>query len=145
MGCSVIAIEYPGYGCLSKEIDGEKTLKPRTFDIKLLTRNVFQWITKDKAEGGLGHKKEQVIAWGRSLGTGPACLLAAENKEIKALILVSAYTSMREVAKNKVGETISDWLMDDHYDNVKSMKSISCPALFIHGKKDPLIPCSMSE
>lgn len=77
------------------------------------------------------------------MGSGPACLLASENKT-RALILVSAYTTVREAAA-KVAGSFFAFFLREHFNNIESMKKIQCPVMIIHGERDQLIPSSQSE
>jgi len=58
---------------------------------------VFENATRPVAKGGLGFNSYDVIVFGRSMGSGPSSLLAAEY-EPRALILVSAYTTVKQAA-----------------------------------------------
>mmetsp|Transcript_9291 Transcript_9291/g.15647 ORF Transcript_9291/g.15647 Transcript_9291/m.15647 type:complete len:82 (+) Transcript_9291:682-927(+) len=69
------------------------------------------------------------------MGTGPASLIASTYKP-RGLVLMSAYTTIKNVARNisKFG-----FLVANHFDNMGSIAKVQCPVLLIHGKKDPLI------
>ena len=56
---------------------------------------------------------------------------------------MSAYTTIKEVARQKAGGTIAN-LVDEQFNNLKCMDFIKCPILFIHGKADDLIYYSHS-
>ena len=43
-----------------------------------------------------------IIIFGRSIGTGPACSIAA-NYRISSLILMTPYTSIRAIVKDMLG------------------------------------------
>jgi fermentation-respiration switch protein FrsA (DUF1100 family) len=103
----------------------------------------MQHILKPKALGGLGYSKDDVFVFGRSIGTGPACLFARHFSP-KGVILVSAYTSIKNVAANVAGKFLS-LFVSQHFNNFNQMRGISSPILLIHGKKDTLIPASHSE
>ena len=77
------------------------------------------------------------------MGSGPACVLA-DNFCPRALILMSPYMSIKQVAKNMFGGWIS-WMVSDHFNNLECMKTIACPVFFIHGDKDTLIPSDHSR
>ena len=81
---------------------------------------------------------EQVVLCGRSLGTGPAIKLASENK-IGGLVLISAFTSIKDVARNLGGKLFSVFVQP-YWQNVDTIKNVKCPILFTHGKKDKLVP-----
>ena len=55
---------------------------------------VYQFLTKE-----FGYKEDDVIIFGRSIGSGPAVQLAALTDPC-LLILMSAYTSIRNVARD---------------------------------------------
>ena len=56
---------------------------------------------------------------------------------------MSAYTTIKEVARQKVGDSLAK-LVDEQFNNLKCMDLIKCPVLFIHGQADDLIDCSHS-
>jgi hypothetical protein len=55
------------------------------------------------------------------MGSGPATYLAANNNP-GALILMSPYTSIKNVVKNKVG--FLSFLVSEHFDNLKLMAKV---------------------
>ena len=61
---------------------------------------------KPKSEGGLGFRKEDVILFGRSMGSGPCSLLANTFKP-RALVLMSPYLTIKEVAAHVAGRFLS--------------------------------------
>ena len=50
--------------------------------------------------------EQNIILLGRSIGTGPATYLARERSP-GAVILIAPFTSIKDVARNMVGEFIS--------------------------------------
>ena len=77
------------------------------------------------------------------MGSGPATLLAGMCNPY-ALILMSAYTTIKAVAQNMVGNVLG-YLVANHFNNSEKITKVHCPTLFIHGKSDPLIPYTHSE
>ena len=77
------------------------------------------------------------MVFGRSMGSGPATHLAATFNP-GALILMSPYTSIRNVVKSKIG--FFSALVAEHFDNLKLMPKVMCPTFIVHGQKDTLIP-----
>ena len=55
------------------------------------------------------------------MGSGPAVYLASKYRP-GALILMSPYTSIKNVVKNKVG--ILSFLVAEHFDNLKLMPKV---------------------
>uniref|UniRef100_A0A7S3INY0 Uncharacterized protein n=1 Tax=Strombidium inclinatum TaxID=197538 RepID=A0A7S3INY0_9SPIT len=144
---SVLAMEFPGYGFFQYQIRDKaqktKKLECNSKDIATNAKAVYSYVVSPPEEGGLGYKEENTVVYGRSMGTGPASLLAAENKP-RGLILVSAYTTIREVAQSVTRKWIG-WVVSEHFNNRKSMAMVRCPVLMIHGEKDPLIPVEHSR
>ena len=88
---SVMAVEYPGYGIYQdKDCSADK--------IKQDAITVFKYIMNT-----LKIKEKNVLVFGRSIGTGPACFLAESHQNIKALVLQSAYTDISIVAEDNIG------------------------------------------
>lgn len=81
---------------------------------------------------------------GRSMGTGPAIYLASRFKP-NSLILISAYTSIKNVAYEKV--KFLSTFVEEQFNNLEEIKKVGkdTKVLFIHGKKDSLITYHHSE
>lgn len=121
-GYAVFAVEYPGYG-LNPGI-------PTEAGIYDATHAGFQYLTEE-----LGVSPEKIIAYGRSLGGGPAIELAA-NEPIGGLVLESTFTSaFRVVTKVRI-------LPFDKFDNLSKMPDVRCPILVMHGQDDRVVPFS---
>jgi len=120
-----LAIEYPGYGIYHG--------KPSSEQIIIDSEVVFDYFTLR-----LGIKSQNIMVFGRSIGSGPATHLAAQRK-VGALILMSPYTSIRDVAKNIAG-SLAQYFVADRFRNIDKMKKVGCSACFLHGMKDKLIP-----
>ncbi len=83
----------------------------------------------------------RIVAYGRSLGGGAACALARE-REVAALILESAFTSVSAIAQ-RLG--VPRPLVRDRYDNLTTVASLDIPVLVVHGERDTIIPVSHGE
>jgi len=57
----------------------------------------------------MGFDPKDVVLFGRSMGSGPSSLLANIYKP-RALILMSAYTSIKDVASNVAGGFLSTFV-----------------------------------
>ena len=77
------------------------------------------------------------------MGSGPSTLLASMFNP-RALILMSAYTSIKHVAQNVAGNFLG-YFVANHFNNLEKIKSVSCPTILIHGRADPLIPSEHSQ
>lgn len=92
---------------------------------------------------GLNYSAENVILMGRSLGTGVTIQLAARCPYLRGIILISPFTSIRDVAKNVAG-SISKLIIPDIFQSHDIISEVRLPVLFIHGREDDLIPFSHS-
>ena len=123
---NVLAMEYPGYG-VYRDNDGCSADKIRE-DSDYVYRYVLQ-------ETGLN--ESDIVIFGRSIGSGAATYVAANHKP-GVLILMSAYTSIKDVACSKI--RVIGNLMASHFENLKLIPRVECSTFFIHGKADDLIP-----
>jgi pimeloyl-ACP methyl ester carboxylesterase len=82
-------MEYPSYGLYGGR-------EPSSSAIEADAESVLLHLVEER-----NVPLENILVMGRSLGTGPACYLASRYKELKGIILMSAYTSLRDVANDK--------------------------------------------
>ena len=64
------------------------------------------------------------------MGSGPATYLASKFKP-GGLILMSPFTSIRNVAFSKVG--FLSFLILNQFDNLSRMSSVECATFILHG------------
>lgn len=91
----------------------------------------------------LNFPEKNIIIFGRSIGTGPATHLAARRSPA-ALILMSAYISIKAVVVHLIGRFLAA-LVADRFKNIDEIQKVKVPTFFLHGKKDDLIPCYHSK
>jgi hypothetical protein len=99
----VLGVEYPGYGIYPGSSSAEQIIE----DID----NIFTYFTAN-----LGWNSRDIILFGRSIGSGPACWIAA-NRNPCALLLMSAYTSIRAVVRSVAG-TVASYLVKERFRNI---------------------------
>lgn len=128
---NVLAVEYPGYGLLHGIATSSEAA------LKEVTLTAFRFILDE-----LKVAYEQVILFGRSVGSGPTVYLASRFP-VGGLILVAAFASVREAAKSLVGNLVAT-ILEERFPNIALIGNVSCPTLFIHGEKDSLVPPSHS-
>ncbi len=121
----VLAIEYPGYGFYPGPTTAEGILEDAV--------SVWEYLTKE-----MGLKASDIILFGRSLGSGPAIELAAHVNPA-ALILMTAYLSIREVVGSIAGR-LASYMVHERFRNIENIKDVKCPTFLIHGLQDTLIP-----
>lgn len=124
-------MEYPGYSVYkSNEISEEIITKDSEAVLNYLV---------DKCKISLN----RILVMGRSLGSGPACWIA--NKyEVAGLILISPFTSIKEVASHHYG-VFGSLLIKNRFNNLENIKEVKCPTLIIHGNEDEVVPIRHSE
>lgn len=87
----------------------------------------------------LQQKPENIIVYGRSLGSGPSCYLAErlslQGARLGGLVLQSALSSIYRVAFN-----FRFTLFGDMFPNIDRMPNMTCPVLMIHGTRDEIVP-----
>jgi fermentation-respiration switch protein FrsA (DUF1100 family) len=89
---------------------------------------VFDYLTKV-----IGIRESDIVLFGRSLGSGPSTYLASKKKA-HALLLISPYTSIKDVARNFLGwASFLSMIVYDRFRNIDLIKLAKCPAFFLHG------------
>lgn len=121
---NVIAPEYPGYGIYHGRPSEEGLYED--------TLIVYDYLTDT-----LKMDPNNIIVFGRSIGSSPAIFLAS-RKSIAGLILVSPLLSIKTVIKDLLGNFIS-FFVNDRFRNNQLIQSVKCPTLIIHGQSDALI------
>lgn len=127
---SILAFEYPGYG-LSMGIPSEASV------------NIHANLALQYAIFTLGWNKANIIVYGHSIGSGPACKLVADNKDLGGLILQSPYISVNDIIDSKVPFITT--FIHNRWININQISKILSPVLLIHGVKDTLIPATHSQ
>mmetsp|Transcript_5510 Transcript_5510/g.8154 ORF Transcript_5510/g.8154 Transcript_5510/m.8154 type:complete len:466 (+) Transcript_5510:68-1465(+) len=134
----ICAFELRGYG-FNQGTPSEGAISS---DIK----DVYDYFTKKNPEGKFPF--QNIILWGRSIGSGPTTWLASQlseqKVEIAGLILQSPFTSIKAAAQHIAGNMVGAFL-SNRWNNQNRIGRIKAPVLIIHGKKDTLIPHSHSE
>ncbi|MEE2659301.1 MAG: alpha/beta hydrolase [Candidatus Latescibacterota bacterium] len=128
-GIDVLLVEYPGYG----RSEGSSS---ETSITEAMTKAYDELVARKKVDGS------QVIGLGRSLGGGAICALA-EQRDLAALILVSTFTNIPDIATSRY--FVPGHLARDHFDNVERVKGFNGAVLVIHSPSDELIPFSHAE
>ena len=130
LGYNIIALEYPGYGIYSGSCSADRIIEDGI--------NVYDYLTTK-----LGCKEENIIVFGRSIGTGPAIHIAA-FKNPGALVSMSGYTSIKTVVRQLFGKFFQ-YIVKERFFNVDLIKYVTCPVFIMHGLKDTLIPYTESQ
>ena len=130
LGVHILAVEYPNYGIYPGTPSEHHLLNDAI--------NVYDYITTK-----IGWKPEDIIIAGRSIGSGPAIYLASHRMP-GALLLISAYTSVKDAAKNIAGNVLTS-LVKDRFKNKEHISNVKCPVFLVHGQKDNIVPFSHTQ
>ena len=98
----------------------------------------------DYLRNRLGIPPNRIILFGRSLGAAVATEIAAKRK-VNRLILESAFTSTKAMARTMPLFALLSPFLPAHYNNLKKIEHITIPKLIIHGNRDEIIPFTMGE
>ena len=84
------------------------------------------------------------IAYGNSLGSGPATELAT-RRPLAALVIVSGFASLPDVVASKLSPLPVWRLVLDRFDNLFKLRRSSLPVLILHGSADRVIPLAQGQ
>ena len=87
---------------------------------------------------------EKLVLFGRSLG-GAVTTEIALKRNVRSLILESAFTSTRDMARTIPLFMLFSPLIPRHFNNLKKIARITVPKLIIHGTRDEIVPFSLGE
>jgi pimeloyl-ACP methyl ester carboxylesterase len=122
LGVGVLLVEYPGYGRSTgnPSMDSITQTFAAAYDTLVARRQV---------------DASKIVLIGRSLGGAAACALAG-SRPSAAMILMSTFTSVRDMAPFWV----PGFLIRDPFDNLAVVRSYRKPVFIIHGRQDRTIP-----
>jgi len=123
LGVGLLLVEYPGYG-RSEGTPSQNSIK------EAFLAGYDALVARSDVD------PSRIVLFGRSLGGGAACALAAERPSA-ALILMSTFTSIRSFSRRFL---MPDFLVRDPFDNLAVVRAYGGPVLVIHGRHDSLIP-----
>ena len=78
-----------------------------------------------------GIDEQDILISGRSIGSGPACHLAATFNP-RCLILISPIKSVNHIARKICGR-LADILIEERFNNIEVVKKVKCPTVILHG------------
>lgn len=125
----VLAVEYPGYGCCPGPPSREGVIANALAGLNFVRQ-------------GLRLPLDRIKVFGRSIGTAPALQIAARFK-VSGVILVTPFLSIRSLFKDRVGPLAC--LVDEWFENDKEILKVQSPTMFIHGRRDVIIPFRHGE
>ena len=129
-GFGLLLPEYRGYG--------GNPGTPTEAGLYADARGALEWLN------ARGIAPADTVIVGNSIGTGPATEIAATTP-VRALVLISPFTRLSDVAAEKLRWMPAGRLVRDRYDNLSKIGHVSAPILILHGSNDRLIPISHAE
>ncbi len=134
LGANVFIFDYRGYGRSAG----------RLF-------NLSEPATYRDAEGALAYLRSRkdlastrLAYFGRSLGAAVAIEVARQQPPA-GLILESAFTSIREMARIVAPYLPFPGLLQTKYDNLAKIPTIRVPVLILHGDQDEVVPYELAR
>lgn len=130
-GLQVFIFDYRGYGMSQG--------KPTEQGVYRDGLAAYRYLTEEK-----GFPPRKVIVFGRSLGASVAVEIAL-RREVGGLILESAFTSVKQMARGIWLFFPFSFFLPAHYDNLAKIQGIVVPKLLIHGDQDEIVPFAMGR
>lgn len=127
-GYDFFMVDYRGFG----KSKGKRSQQILFND----AQHIYKWLNKQYGE-------ENMIVYGRSLGSGIAARIASWNQP-KMLILDSPYYSFFHNIRRWGFFLPLRWLLRYPLRTDRFLKNISCPVYIIHGTRDWIFPFSYS-
>jgi pimeloyl-ACP methyl ester carboxylesterase len=125
----VVLVDYRGFG----KSTGKRNEKDMLNDMQF----VYDTLT-------VTYHENHIIVYGRSLGSGFAAKLAADNKP-RYLILDAPYFSFKKTIERFLPILPVKYILRYHLRTDKWIQKVNCHTYILHGTKDWLIPISNSE
>ncbi len=133
MGFGVLIVDYRGYGKSGGAFPSEASVYE---DAETAWTHLIRERRADPA---------RVFLYGHSLGGAVAIELAVRHPEVGGVIVESAFTSMRDMAKIRYWMFPVEQLLHQRFDALAKVTALRVPLLLIHGMADAEVPYAMSE
>ncbi|MDC7998249.1 alpha/beta hydrolase [Gilvibacter sediminis] len=90
------------------------------------------------------YREQDILVFGRSLGTSVSTFLAAENTPGQ-LILETPFHSIEDVANTRFRYLPVQWLIKYDFPSYKYAPEVNCATLILHGTRDGVVPFSSGQ
>ena len=123
---NIFIFDYRGYG----ESEGAPSEKGTYLD----SRAVMEYLSlRPDVDSG------RIVYLGHSLGAAVAVELALTQPPM-AMVLVSPFASVRDMANLTLPFPPIGWLVRNHYDSISRIQQLDVPVLVLHGDQDETVP-----
>jgi uncharacterized protein len=131
LGQAVLMIDYPGYG--------KSGGKPTEAGCYASADAGYDWLVEAK-----NVPPERILLWGGSLG-GAVMVDLASRRPHRALVLISTFTSLPDMAQNIFFWAPARYLVRSKYDSLGKIGQCSRPVFVAHYSGDDLVPFSQGQ
>lgn len=129
LGVNVFALDYRGYG--------HSAGTPSEAGLYRDAETAHAWLARHAPA-------QRIVVLGESLGGGPACQLA-RDRPVAGLVLQSTFTSVPDMAALAFPWLPTRLVVRTRFDNLGKVPHIRVPKLFVHSRRDEMIPFAMAE
>jgi len=123
-GYDVLIIDYRGYGKSKGKLSEQNLFSDAQY--------CYDFLAKD-------YKSDDIVIYGRSIGTGIATHLAANNKA-RTLILETPYFNLFDIVKDYFKLIPKKMLLKYTFSNNQYIRKVNYPIFIFHGTNDKVIP-----
>jgi fermentation-respiration switch protein FrsA (DUF1100 family) len=131
LGQAVLLIDYPGFGRSGGHVSEAGCYAAGDA--------AYDYVTGEQHVA-----PQRVLLFGGSLGGGVAVDLASRRPH-RALVLISTFTSVADVAQRIYFWAPARYLVRSHFENLAKIGHCHRPVFIAHGTVDPLIPYTQGE
>lgn len=128
---NIFIFDYRGYG----ESEGAPSEKGTYLDSRAVMEYLSSWSDVDPG---------RIVYLGHSLGAAVAVELALTQPPM-AMVLVSPFASVRDMANLTLPFPPIGWLVRNHYDSISRIQQLDVPVLVLHGDQDETVPISQGR
>lgn len=130
-GANIFIFDYRGYG----ESEGTPSERGTYLDARAVMEHLASRPDVDQ---------DHIVYMGHSLGAAVAIELALIDPPM-AMVLVSPFASVRDMANLTLPFPPAGWLVRNHYSNISRIQQLAVPVLVLHGDQDETVPISQGR
>lgn len=127
-GYNVLLVDYRGFGTSEGS--------PSETGTYLDADAAWEYATRAR-----GIRPSAIAVIGESIG-GAVAIDLARRVSPGALVILSSFTSLADIAAIHYPYLPVRWLLRHRYDSIAKIGEVRCPKLFFHGAEDGLVPLS---